>query len=257
MSRGPLWNPPGLPAPSWRLGTYAAFRARMQARAPALALPSPPGEGTVPLAGWNADAPHDLGAGLLGAWAVAADVLCFYQERLLNEGFLGTATEPFSVHAILRSLGYPAAPGIAASTRLAFTVGGAPGGAAACIPEGTAVQSVPVGAGTAQTFETGVDVPARPEWNAMAPFVPTRLVRQALAAGDAELRLAGVRTGLQPGDPVLLDDAAGAAWSFALAAAVEADAATAATRVTLGAAAAGGTAGTLAVPRVTGFGRRD
>lgn len=250
---GPLWNPPARPELSWRLGRYADILARMRAAGPLFALP----DGSRPLAGWNTGAPEDFGVALAGAWAVAADVLCFYQERLLNEGFLRTATEPLSIRELVRALGYRPNPGVGASTMLAFVVGpGIPGDGASHIPAGTAAQSAPVGGGVAQTFETSVDVWGRPEWNAMPPYLPVRVVRPFLASGASRVRLAGQRTGVAAGDGLLLDDAAGSAWSFALASAAAPDRASNSTAVTLGEPAAGGVPGALAVPRVTAFGRR-
>ena len=64
----------------------------------------------------------DFTIALLDAWAVTSDVLTFYQERIANESYLRTATERLSILEQSRLLGYQLAPGLAASTYLAFTM---------------------------------------------------------------------------------------------------------------------------------------
>jgi len=46
-----------------------------------------------PLLGLNAEDPDGFVYALISAWAAVGDNLAFYQERILNEGFLRTATE--------------------------------------------------------------------------------------------------------------------------------------------------------------------
>src|SRR6266545_2433576 len=102
-------NPPNQRSLSYRLGTRASL---LEALRSALAH--------------NAAAPRDLALrdggdsaiALLDAWATLADVLTFYQERIANEGFLGTAREPRSVEELARQVGYRVRPGVAASTHL-------------------------------------------------------------------------------------------------------------------------------------------
>jgi hypothetical protein len=245
------------PAPPWRPGTYADFLGRMLADGPVRTVPVPGGGTAVPLAPLNVRAPGDFGVALLGAWAVVGDVLCFYQERILDEGFLRTATEPRSIRELLRLTGYSPNPGVAASTALAFTVAAAPGASAGLVvPAGSAAQSVPGAGETPQVFETSADLLARPEWNALPARVKVRTVAQALSAGAASLRLAGTGAALRPGDPLLLDDAAGPAWSLALVQTAQADAKHGCTRVTLGEPAQGGVPGPLADPRAVAFRKR-
>src|SRR5690349_17706555 len=83
-------NPPGLAALNYRLGTHPSFFERMRDRlrgqvVPDAALP--------PLATLTTRDTDDPAIALLDAWAVAADVITFYQERIANEGYLRTATE--------------------------------------------------------------------------------------------------------------------------------------------------------------------
>ena len=63
----------------------------------------------------------DPAVALLDAWAVVADVVSFYTERIAQEGFLRTATERDSVRQQARTLGYELRPGVAAQVELAFT----------------------------------------------------------------------------------------------------------------------------------------
>ena len=90
----------------------------------------------------------DFTIALLDAWAVTSDVLTFYQERIANESYLRTATERLSILEQSRLLGYQLAPGLAASTYLAFTMETTPGAPEQAakpvkLAIGTRVQSVP------------------------------------------------------------------------------------------------------------------
>src|SRR6185312_4491334 len=78
-------NPPGAPRLRYRIDTHAGFLARM--------IDGIPTAGA--LAKLTTRDPGDPSIAVLDAWAVVGDILTFYQERIANEGFLGTATERF------------------------------------------------------------------------------------------------------------------------------------------------------------------
>ncbi len=192
-------NAPGQPRLRYRLGTHRTFLRRMVAR-----LSQQQSEdGRRPLAKLTTLATDDPSLALLDAAATLADVLTFYQERIVNEGFLRTATERLSVLHLARAIGYELKPGVAASTYLAFTLDDSPTAQeAVTIPAGTQVQSIPVKKGELpQTFETSDEFIAHRAWNLLKP----RLTRpQDLSKGAQTLYLAGVDTRLQPGDFLLL-----------------------------------------------------
>ena len=79
-----------------------------------VALTSP--EGDTPTLPIQTRAPDDPTIALLDAWATVADVLTFYQERIANEGFLGTATERRSILELAKLVGYKLRPGVSACT---------------------------------------------------------------------------------------------------------------------------------------------
>ena len=56
----------------------------------------------------------DFTIALLDAWAVASDVLTFYNERLAQESYLRTARERISLQELGRLIGYRLRPGVAA-----------------------------------------------------------------------------------------------------------------------------------------------
>ena len=186
----PVANRAGLSAIGYRVGTQPLFKDSMQARL-----------GTLPEL--RTRDPGDFTLGLIDAWASVADVLSFYQERIANESFLRTATERRSLAGLAELVGYLPQPGVASSTWLAFTVMQAPGAAPAAVevPAGTRVQSIPLPGGLPQTFETLEAVPARAEWNA---FRPRLSLAQTVDADTTEVLLAGVSTGLKPGDNVVV-----------------------------------------------------
>ncbi|MGB3299960.1 MAG: hypothetical protein WBA76_16975, partial [Phormidesmis sp.] len=198
------YNRPGLGALSYRVGDYHRFRQKLMSH---LSQPALPGGST--LAALTTRATDDSAIALLDAWAIMADVLTFYQERIANEGFLNTATERLSVLELARSIGYELDPGVAASTYLSFEVEDPTAelrtteDPTVVIPLGTQVESVPGEGELPQLFETVEEMVARPEWSAIAP----RSTRpQTITRSATELWLSGIDTQLQPGDWLLLVD---------------------------------------------------
>lgn len=201
----PLLNRPGLPALFYRIGDYASFRQRMLSRLmnQLQTTDQPPQQ--ISLDQLTTRASDDPAIALMDAVAVVADVLTFYQERIINEGYMGTATERRSVLELARMIGYELNPGVAASTLLAFTVDDSPGSPnPVLVPKGTQVLSIPGQEEIPQTFETSEDLIARFEWNALKP----RSSRpQRITPATRSLYLEGINTQLQPGEPLLLMDA--------------------------------------------------
>ncbi|MEU5726276.1 putative baseplate assembly protein [Micromonospora sp. NPDC047738] len=190
VGRGP--NPPGRDGIDYRLGRQADFAADMVG-----------GLGARPeLAGLTTREVDDPAIALLHAWATTLDVLAFYQERIANEGFLGTATERGSVLMLARAIGYELRPGVAATTWLSFTVSATPGAPDGVpIPVGSQAQSVPGPGELPQVFETVAPLLARPELNAVGLRVTEP---RAPRSGDATLYLAGTDTVLTPGSALLV-----------------------------------------------------
>nr|WP_218281457.1 putative baseplate assembly protein [Pseudomonas sp. RW407] len=221
-------NPPGLPALDYRSGRHGDYLASLRARLSSTDYPA--------LAALTSREDSDFTLALADALACSLEVLGFYTERYAQEHYLRTATEQLSVRQLARLIGYRPAPGVAASTHLAFTLLETPGAPSEpiVIPPGTRVQSVPGQGEQAQTFETTAPAPARAEWNAIAvqasrPWQPQ--------SGDTGLWLAGLATGLQPGDALLivgnerLADPGSERWDIRVLASVEPDTASQRTRV--------------------------
>ena len=196
----PRANGAGLPALRYRIGVWSGFRERMigaLGRQPNSPL-ADPATAARPLAALTTRAGDDGTISLIDAAACVCDVLTFYAERILNEGYLRTATETRSVTEIARSIGYRPDPGLAAITSLAFTIDTNVEGDVV-VPLGQPVLSVPAPNELPQTFETTAELLARREWNALRP---RRTVAHTIAAGTATLYLDGLVTGLKVGDPV-------------------------------------------------------
>lgn len=197
----PIYNRPGLEQLAYRIGDYGRFRQRLLA---ALTSTLRPLKGDAPLAKLTTRDPSDPAIALLDAWAVVADVLTFYQERIANEGFLRTATERLSVLELARTIGYELDPGVAASTYLSFKVEDAPGSPTVVpVPARTQIMSVPLKDELPQIFETVEDFTAYLAWNGLRPR-PTR--PQKVYPDTRQLYLAGTSTQLQPGNLLLLVD---------------------------------------------------
>jgi hypothetical protein len=161
--------------------------------------------------------PDDPAIALLDAFSCVCDVLTFYTERLANESYLRTATDPTSLQELGRLLGYRPNPGAAAQTYVAFTMERPPSIAATTttdpgvvppavpagvdLPTGLRIMSVPGPGEQPVTFETVEDIAARPEWNS-APVVPT--MAYPPVRGHTDLWLAGGSLSLRPGSTLLL-----------------------------------------------------
>ena len=205
-----LFNRAGLSTIRYRIGDHARFRASLHATLSSSKF--------APLAGLRTRDGDDFSIGLIDAFACAADVLCFYQERIANESFLRTATERVSLQEMGRLVGYRLRPGVAAETCLAFALDTAPTPPARLAPEpgnfvtgvpaslaldaGLKVQSVPGPDEKPQTFETVEPlVEARAAWNAMRPWMSE--ARQPVR-NDTQAFVVGVANNLKAGDALVI-----------------------------------------------------
>lgn len=185
-------NRSGLAAIAYRVGTHPQFKHSLLTQLSTQRA----------LQALTTRDPDDFAIALLDAWAIVADVLTFYQERIANESYLRTATERFSLLQLARLIGYQLRPGVAASTYLAFTLEDAPGvPKTATIDVGLKVQSVPGKDETPQTFETVEKITARTEWNAIKPRLRQP---QVLSPNMAEIQFKGLSTNLKRGDGLLI-----------------------------------------------------
>jgi hypothetical protein len=182
---------PGATALRWRSGTQPGYLESMRRTA----------ADTLGVSRLRARTDGEPAAALFDAWACALDVLSFYSERAVQEGYLRAATEPRSLVELARTVGYERGPGRAATTVLTFSledVLGAP--SVVPIPAGTQVASRPGPGETPQTFETTAALDARPEWNAMRARAA---IPDPVCAGDTSLHLTGLVTDLRAGDWLL------------------------------------------------------
>jgi len=192
-------NRPGQSSISYRVGSWATFKESMLARLSSSDYPS--------LTALKTRDDDDFTIAFLDATSVMLDILTFYQERLANESYLRTAEQQRSLTELSRLIGYEPAPGVSASTYVAFALKTAPGqppdpsAPAITIPQGTQVQSVPAQGQRPQTFETSADIPAKPDWNALQVQTGISWLPQI---GDLGVYLQGTATQLQPGDLILI-----------------------------------------------------
>jgi predicted phage baseplate assembly protein len=144
-------------------------------------------------------APDDPTIALLDAWATVGDVLGFYLDRIADEGYLSTATEPGSILALAGLVGYQPVPSLAAQVYLAYTLAPDPADGAVQYSPGLLFQSVPGPGQQPQTFETAGTVVARPSWNLLTPKSG-----KPVQANTTSLVIDGTTTGLSPNDVILL-----------------------------------------------------
>ncbi len=201
-----ITNQPGLPAISYRAGTYNQFKQSMLVKLSAAGQPA--------LSSLNTRSTDDFSIALLDSWAVICDVLTFYQERIANESYTRTASEYLSLLQMARSASYELQPGVAADTYLAFTLESTPGSPGkAIIDIGTKAQSLPNPGESPQVFETVEAIEARSAWNAI---FPRKTRPQPLSIDMPSLVLQGTSANLHSGD-VLLIVAPGGAINQSLA----------------------------------------
>ena len=197
----PEQNRPGLSKIRHRPGRYATYKESMQARLSSTQYPQ--------LAALKTRAADDASIALCDTWAVAADVLSFYQDRIANEGYLRTSTERRSLIELGRLIGYALRPGVSASVYLAYDLDASAGRVS--IPIGTRAQSVPGAGEKMQTFETAEVLDARAPWSQ----IKVRLTEPAWRSrSDARadygvlakgLTLKGTATQLKANDALLID----------------------------------------------------
>jgi hypothetical protein len=198
LSPAAITNPPNASALNYRVGTHASFFESMVARLSQYDL-----DPLQPLEGLTTRLIDDPSIALLDAWAVVADVLTFYQERIANEGYLPTATERRSIMELAALVGYALRPGVAASGYLAFVL---QDGYDADVPPGTRAQTLPGPGEVPEAFETGSLLAARAEWNALQPrqTKPQIIGTTNNKEPDKPIYLKGTATNLKPNDPLLL-----------------------------------------------------
>ncbi len=189
----PLDPAPFLSTIPYRVGRHSSFMETMTAGVsaePDLAL-------------FTTRDPSDPAMALLDSWATVLDVLTFYQERILNEGFLGTATERRSILELGHLIDYELAPGVSAETYLAFSTDDIPNSPVeVSIPEGSKVQSVPFEMDEIpQTFETSAALTAKTPLNDMR--LELALYTEP-APGDTVIYLDVADAQLRPGDAIVI-----------------------------------------------------
>lgn len=185
---GIVWNRPSLPAIAWRIGTFAGLRGA-ESRELTAALPA--------LTTREGD---DHAITLIELWAALADVLTFYGERIANEAYLRTAIQRDSVRRLTRLLDYKPHPGLAAETRLAFTLDP---GATLTLKAGLRVMSVPGQDETPQIFETLEEVAGDARLNRVRAIGLPSPVNPFAAGSRGGLLLSGPER-LVPADRLLL-----------------------------------------------------
>lgn len=189
----PITNRPGLSTIGYRVGTQPAFKSSLLAGLSDADLPA--------LGALATRDDSDFSIALLDAWAVALDILSFYQERLANEAYLGTAVNSRSVFELARLVGFRPSPGVSASALISFSLNDAPGSPEKVpIPASTRVQSTPGPGESPQVFETSIDLTAYIEHNSLPA---QRTIPWALNNGDTSMWLQGTANKLNPGDGLL------------------------------------------------------
>lgn len=172
-------NAPGLSTIAYRIGTFTSFRRAMLDEVARVDLL---GATPNPFAGWHEGTDGDYHTLFIELWAYLADILTFYQERIANEAYLGTATQRSSSLRLARLIDYKPGPGAGASGLAAFS---AAKGKVVTVPAGFRIGSRTQPGKAAATFETSAAVTARAEQNAipLSEVAPTNQFAQLSSIG--------------------------------------------------------------------------
>lgn len=190
----PPFNPPGRTAIAYRVGEFADFRAALLR-----ALRNAAGQSVErELRGWTPTAQRDLALQMVEWFAYLADILTFYNERIANESYLGTASQAESVRRLIRVLGYRPRPGIAATGTVAALLNSRK---PITVPRGFQIQSKPGPGQSPQTFEVDATTTVHPP-GAIAADPPAS--NQLTGPDGDNVLLAGTVTILAAGSLVLL-----------------------------------------------------
>lgn len=171
--------PPGLRRLPRETAMFGGWRSALLSGlgAPLFAAPASPS----PLAQWAADSEGDLGVMLIEFWAYVLDVLSFYDARIAERAYLGTANEARIAKEIVDLIGHIPRPALASAVELALHADGLADPVA--VPARTRFLSEAFGSEPPQAFETpaaGTIWPQRNRWT-FAPWrrpefsVPLRL----------------------------------------------------------------------------------
>ncbi|WP_426610535.1 hypothetical protein [Bradyrhizobium sp. McL0616] len=192
-------NPPDLPAIDYRVGDYLLFRDK-------LLRPSP---GEIQLTAWQPGAQGDLAVQMIEWWAYLADILSFYNERIANEAYLGTAILPESVNHLVQLLGYRPRPALGSKVTLAgLLASGAR--APVALPKGMQLQSKPAPGAAPQVFELDAATQLQSPDIISAKVVPKNhflLTNPGAPAAANSLWLDRKVGGIKVGDSLLLINA--------------------------------------------------
>lgn len=173
-----------------------------------------------PFSSWQEGSDGDYQTMFVELWAYLADVFTFYQERIANEAYLGTATQRDSLLRLAELIDNRPSPGAGASTVLAFS---AQKGKTVTVPASFAVASKASATAPAAVFETSSAVTVIADHNAMpaATLLPRNQFAWFSATKTARnVVLQGTTNHLSVGDYVVLvsNEATSGehAWAFRL-----------------------------------------
>jgi hypothetical protein len=178
-------NLPAQPVLSYRVGDYGTVLAALLQ----------PAAGESELSSWSPSAKGDLALQVMEWWAYLADVLTFYNERIVNEGYLRTAVRNESVRALVELLGYRPRPAIAAQGTLGALVD-----RVLTIPPGFQFQSKPSPGHGPQIFELEAQTVVHPGNGAGAGLVGQG---NLLLDDGVSVLVQGVVGGVKAGDELL------------------------------------------------------
>ncbi|MCG8458111.1 MAG: hypothetical protein MI919_17680 [Holophagales bacterium] len=193
-----LYNPPRRHQLNYRVGTCSTFLRSMYTF---LFLEEEAGGKGNPI-DLSRDAESNWILALLSSWAEAGDVLSFYQERWIQEGFLRTAVQEESLRQLAAEVGYEPRPAASGTARLAVLLDELQSLPSRLIlPPHSRIESAPKDESPSQVFETSGRMTAERSLNLLDLLsADGDSAARALVPGDASSLVL-------TGGPVALGDA--------------------------------------------------
>lgn len=147
------------------------------------------------LPSWTSRSPADFGVMLVELFSYFGDIISFYQDRIVDEGFLATATQRSSVMAIAQQLGYVPYTATPAGGTVTFSPTSALSSAT----------TVPAGTQVVTAFQQALDSPVFYETQA---DITLAVAGPNVSVGVLEGRTQGTRslTLYATGLPILVED---------------------------------------------------
>jgi hypothetical protein len=141
---------------------------------------------------------------LISSWAVVAEILAFYQERIAEGAYVGTAIDPSALWRVLAPLKcHPARRSTTEAIFSVIAVQNSKPGNRLIVPAGTTIRAITGSGKPSEIFEVRDSLEVRGDWNEVALKLPSRTADFVVESGSVSLKFSGIGLGIRPGSRLL------------------------------------------------------